>query len=363
MGERRGLLTRLGLRGASAGAQERPQPLPAIPPADAAAAAELAREAATPFGYRRPARELLAAFGGSGEEERRRATAALARIGIAAEPSLSTAAPDQFVQLRRAAAAPSAAAASAPPVGRSVADGATPEPRAAAAAPRGGARVPAAQRVAARFAPTAPVTSDRRIAAGALGLGALLVVLVLAVALRGLAGDGDSAATALPPDDPAPAAAATATAPAAAAPERSERGAAEAAPPTATAPAAAAERSERGAAEATPPAAAHAGARRPAPRAVRLTVVPAEPSYLCVADGAGRTLWEGMRTGPYVVRGPKLIVRVGVASARIAADGRPVRVTTAPGAFELTPRAIRPLPGDAHVCGSAAAAPPPAATG
>ena len=91
---------------------------------------------------------------------------------------------------------------------------------------------------------------------------------------------------------------------------------------------------------------------------MRLRVVPSEEMYVCIGDGAGTTLWEGMLTGPYEARRARLIIRVGVATARITANGRPVRVTTAPGAFELTPTAIRELPGDQLVCGAATTAPP-----
>ena len=269
---------------------------------DAAAAAALAQEAATPFGYRRPARELLAAFGGEDDDTRRRATAALALAGVAADPPLDTAASTAYVHLRVVGAR---------------------------SARRKAARVPVSQRVAARFAPRTPITADRRVAAGALGLGALAAVMVVAIAFRGAAGDRDTAAEALPPD-PAPVQTTTA---------------ARTTPPADTV----------ASAPMTPPPA------RPArPRVVRLRVVPTAPAYLCVADGAGTTLWEGMRTGPYVARGKKLVIRVGVATAEITANGRPVKVTTAPGAFELTPAGVRALPGDAPVCGGATAGRPDA---
>jgi hypothetical protein len=349
----RGLLARLGFGGSRTRAADDAAWREAGAPvtvADAAAATELAQEAATPFGYRRPARELLAAFGGEDDDARRRATAALALAGIAADPPLDSAAPTAYVHLRRTAATagrPATPPASAPPAAPtppatpdSVAqDGSIPHsstesrpPQGPPAEPvRGSARrTPATQRMAARFAPQAPVTRDRRIAAGALGLGALAVVMVVAIAFRGAAGDPDTAAEALPPG---PAATQTSTAARSTpAPDKPDT--------HATTPA-------------TPPPA------RPArPRTVRLRVVPTEPAYVCIADGAGATLWEGMLTGPYAVRRKKLVIRVGVATAKITANGRPVRVTTAPGAFELTPAGVRELSGDALVCGGAAAGQP-----
>ncbi|MBB4664637.1 hypothetical protein [Conexibacter arvalis] len=435
----RDLLARLG-RGAPSAPP--PPPAPAVPPADAAAAAALAREAATPFGYRRPAAELLASFGGTGAEERRRATVALAAAGIAADPPLTDAEPAQFIQLRRIEAVappahdggrPAAVADTADPGGGSshrstAARGAdSPAPTSPPVAPD--RPRPAAERVAARFAPSAPIARDRRLAAGATGLAALAVVIVLAVALRGMTDDGDRAASALPPEPhaaadttasaPAPTTPArttatvspdgrpprttatipaasdgrqsrtTATTPAAparrparttatspAAPARRPSRTTATSPaasggrqarPTATTPAAPARRPSR--ATATPHVAsttrgrgtappATAPSSRPSPRAVTLRIVPSEESYVCIADGSGATVWEGMLTGPYTARKRKLTIRVGVATARITANGRAVRVTKAPGAFELTPRGIRELPGDARVCGAALAAPP-----
>jgi len=369
---RRGLLARLGLRRDRTAATPWQEADAGVTVADAAAAERLAQEAATPFGYRRPAGELLAAFGGTGEEERRRATAALALAGVAADPPLTGAAPTQYVQLRRIDASAPVRSAPARPAAASPARPALPEPvrpRALPAAPspsanpapggapesaRAAARRSPDERVAARFAPSAPVSRDRRIAAGALGLAALAVVMIVAVAVRGgIGGDEDSAASALPPATettaapvrtvpaPPPAAGSAGT------PARRPRAAA--APPADSAGAPA-----RRSGAATAPAASPSPSAPSRPQTVRLRVVPSEESYVCIADGAGETIWEGMLTGPYEVRRAKLVIRVGVATASITANGRAVRVTKAPGAFELTPAAIRELPGDEPVCGAAA---------
>jgi hypothetical protein len=323
--------------------------VPAVPPADAAAAAALAQDASTPFGYRRPARELLEPFGGLGAEGRGRATAALSSVGIAAEPALADAEPFQFVHLRRveaavhtphpvvdpAAAPPAAAeepAAAAPPAAAPPAPAAEPEPA------RPEPARPAAQRVAARFAPTAPVPRDRRVAAGALGLAALVVLIVAVVLLRGIGGEPGSAARALPADEPQ-----------AAAPPSTRTAPARTVPAGATTPGRSA--APRATTPDTPGTTGATSPPQPARKTVTLRVVPTQTAYVCIADGGGRTLWEGMLTGPYVARRSKLVLRVGVATAKITANGRPVRVTKAPGAFELTPGAIRELPGDARVCG------------
>ena len=332
-----------------------------VPLADAAVAEELAREAAGPFGYKRPARELLARFGGQDGDARRRATAALELSGVVADPPLAEAAPHQFVQLRRAGTAPAGAAgaraaASAPagePASAAAGYRATASAPAGEPGPEAEAAPPASARPLQRIAgllrasygvrrrpaagPAPDVPRNRRIAAGALGLGALALLMDVFVLLRSLAGDGDETVDSLP----AGTTESRTTAPASSTPVAPARttSATPAAPTRTTA--------------AAPPPAADAGPRpRPRPATVRLRVVPTEPSYVCVADAVtGRTLVNEVLEAPYVVRRPKLILRVGVGTARIDANGRPIRVPVAPGAFELTPAGARPLPGDRRVCG------------
>lgn len=295
---------------------------PAVAPEDAAAAAELARAAASPFGYRQPARALLARFG-DGPDAARRATAALARAGVAAEPPLERAAPEQLVLLRRV--------------------GQNREP--VTVAPRQRLRVAAA------------------------GLAALVAVLVASALLRGVVGDGGERASDLPPGAPA-AAATTATA---ATPSRTTTATPsrtvatpspdDATPAEAAAPGAGTERplsqgdtqsetqGDTRRSERDPRRGGADGAATAPPRAVALRIVPTERSYVCVTDGGGAPLYEGILTEPYAVKRPRLIVRVGVATARITANGRPVPITTAPATVELTRRAIRPLSDDVRYCG------------
>lgn len=350
---RRSLLERLGLLRTTAGAWQ--EATEAVPVDDLVAASALAREAATPFGYKRPARELLEQFGGDTPDGRRRAAAALTFVGIAAEPPLGAVQPFQWVQLRRAAAAPAGSVvtpqqALVPPPAP-----ATPGPQAAAveppadtaspafeppAAPEPAPPAPRGRRslrpadVAARHAPTGPVTRERRFAAGALGLVALVVVMVAAVLLRSLAGDSGGTADALPTGTTPPATVASAS--------------------TTAKPAAAAKPVRRAPLPGTRPAghAARRSTTAAAPATVRLQIAPTESSYICIADaGSGRTLFEGMLSQPYEVSGAKLILRVGVATARITANGRPLTINSAPSAYELSPAGVRGLPGDRPVCG------------
>lgn len=82
-------------------------------------------------------------------------------------------------------------------------------------------------------------------------------------------------------------------------------------------------------------------------------IAPTEPSYVCIADGGtSETLFEGMLTGRYAVSRPSLVLRVGVATARIGVDGRRLTINSAPSAYRLTPRGVTGLPDDRPVCGA-----------
>lgn len=327
------LLRRLGLRRTTVSAWQQAEQ--AVPLEDVEAVAELAREAASPFGYRRPAQELLARFGGDTPDARRRATAALALAGVVADPPLASVQPFQWVQLRRAevdptALAPEPAAASPAPAPEPAAPP-PPAPDPPELMPR---RPSWAMRVAARHAPSGPVGREGRVRAGALGLLALVALIVAVVALRGAIGSpADRGTTTLPLATEAaqvetPATTTTTTTPPPAARPR-----------TRTVPGVVA----------TPPARSRSAARR---RAVRLRIVPSEPSYVCIADGVGgRTVWEGMLTAPYEARGRRLVLRVGVATARVTVNGRALRIASAPSTYLLTRRGVSGLPADRPVCG------------
>lgn len=297
---------------------------------DVAAADRLAREAASPFGRALPARELLATFGGDGPEGRRRAQTALELAGVAADPPLARAAPHELVTLRPVAPADRPTAAAPPP--------------------------------------------RRRAAVAALGALGLAAVLVVALLLRGAVGDdGPAVAWTTPAGDGAPAATAPA-APATTAADAPARPAREA--PARTVPDVAARTPPEGQAR-TAPAAPDRGAapgarrgrsapdgregaraapapaserRRRRPRAVRLRIEPTEPSYVCVAEDDGTPIFHGMLAEPLTVRRARLRLRIGVGTARITANGRPLAVRVAPSNFLLTPRGARLLPAGQRMC-------------
>ncbi|MDO8184541.1 hypothetical protein Q5424_09190 [Conexibacter sp. JD483] len=301
----------------------------AVPLENLAAANELAQEAASPFGYKRSAGDLLARFGGDTPDGRRRATAALALAGVLVDPPLTEATANQLVRLRHSEVDPAAMQPLAEPL-TPPAQTPTPTPPAPDAPADVMPRRPSwAMRVASRHATSGPVDSESRFRAGALGLLALVVLIVAVVLLRGAIGSpggGDRGGDLAPPATATTTTTTTAQTP----------------PATTPAPE---QRRDTLRYETRP-------SRRARLRRVRLRIVPREPSYLCVADGAGRTLWEGMRTGPYEVSRRRLRLRVGVATMRISVDGRPLTVRSAPSAYLLTPRGVSGLPADRPVCGA-----------
>jgi hypothetical protein len=249
---------------------------------DLEVAAELAREGASPFGRRLTARALLERFGGEDPATRRRASAALELAGVVAVPPLEDAELDSFVALRRAAIAP------------------------------------------------VPVALDRRVRLGAAGLLAIVVLVVVAVLLRHVAGGTGEKAIALPASAPATA---TSTAAAGAATRTSS-----------TAATTGAATAGAGATTGAKPAATAATAT------VLLRIVPTTPAHLCVVDGTGRTIFNGTLSTPLTVRRSALRFRIGAQSARITANGRPIPVGNADAGFAVTPKGVTPLASNVRVC-------------
>jgi hypothetical protein len=101
-----------------------------------------------------------------------------------------------------------------------------------------------------------------------------------------------------------------------------------------------------------PPRAARSAVAPPAPRRVRLRIAVTERSYVCVAEDDGRTIYDGflVQARPFEVTRARVRFRIGVGTARITANGRPIAVRTAPAGFRVGPRAIRPLPSGDPVC-------------
>lgn len=84
-----------------------------------------------------------------------------------------------------------------------------------------------------------------------------------------------------------------------------------------------------------------ARAEKPAPRGVRVRVVPAEPTYACVDNGAPtEVVYEGTLEAPQTFTHRRLVrMNLGKRSARITLNGEPIAVADSPDALGL---ALRP---------------------
>lgn len=84
-----------------------------------------------------------------------------------------------------------------------------------------------------------------------------------------------------------------------------------------------------------------APAEEPTPRGVRVRVVPVEPTYACVDNGAPtEVVYEGTLEAPQTFNHRRLIrLNLGKRSAQITLNGEPVAVTESPDALGL---ALRP---------------------
>jgi hypothetical protein len=260
-----------------------------VPLADAEAAARVARAARHGRGAdRAPTLEqLLLAFG---EREatpraRARAAAALRVAGVRAAPAVEEASPGQRIKL------------------------------AAGAAPRRGRRA-------------------------LLGVAGLVAVLGAGVGAAALAGGGDD------PEQEAAAPTATATATpartAAPSPTRTPTPtptATSTPTPTATATPT---RTPKPTRTATPRR--KRAAARPAPQRVTVRLVPAQPTSLCVDDGRGRQLYEGLLTTPLVFHGTTIRLNVGRADTQVLVNGRPYTLLGSPDGVLITARRQAHLP-------------------
>ena len=95
-------------------------------------------------------------------------------------------------------------------------------------------------------------------------------------------------------------------------------------------------------------------ARRPVqPRLVKLRIVPVGPTYICVANKAGRVIDEETITTPRRFRGRLLRLNLGRRSARVVVNGRavPIPPSAEPAGYEFAPgRGPRPLPPSQRPC-------------
>jgi hypothetical protein len=83
------------------------------------------------------------------------------------------------------------------------------------------------------------------------------------------------------------------------------------------------------------------------PTRVRLRVVPATPTYICVDRGPGsEVMFENTIDAPQTFRGRRVRVNLGKRDVRLRMNGEPVEVTPGPDpvGFAFTPRGWRELP-------------------
>jgi hypothetical protein len=80
-------------------------------------------------------------------------------------------------------------------------------------------------------------------------------------------------------------------------------------------------------------------ARRAAPRRVSLVITPVEPSYVCVDDGRGTRIFEGIVTGRRSFRRRRLRLNLGRPTAIVRVNGRRVRhaSVTDPVGYDFRP--------------------------
>ena len=94
----------------------------------------------------------------------------------------------------------------------------------------------------------------------------------------------------------------------------------------------------------------HARRPRAAPRArtVRLQLLPSAPVYVCLADGAGRTLIPGRTLNPGqpspVFTRSRFLVRIGNSAVKLKVNGRTVAVPATPTAANYTITSAGPRP-------------------
>jgi cytoskeleton protein RodZ len=82
------------------------------------------------------------------------------------------------------------------------------------------------------------------------------------------------------------------------------------------------------------------------PRRVSLRIVPAAATYVCIDNGSGRVLFEGVISEPQTWRGRRLRLNMGNATARVRVNGRRVPIEAGPNpvGYDFTPRGRKELP-------------------
>jgi cytoskeleton protein RodZ len=91
---------------------------------------------------------------------------------------------------------------------------------------------------------------------------------------------------------------------------------------------------------------------KPAPARVTLRVAPVDATYVCVDDGRGKVVFEGIIEDPRTFHGKRLRINLGKRSAKVRVNGKRVPIT--PGAepvgFAFTPRGEKELPSGQRPC-------------
>jgi hypothetical protein len=86
------------------------------------------------------------------------------------------------------------------------------------------------------------------------------------------------------------------------------------------------------------------------PRPVRLLVVPAEPTYLCVDDGGGRVLFHGLITRRRGFSARRLRLNLGSRSAAVLVDGGRAALPPGPLGIEFSGDSAKLIPEGKRPC-------------
>jgi hypothetical protein len=82
------------------------------------------------------------------------------------------------------------------------------------------------------------------------------------------------------------------------------------------------------------------------------TIALQKPPYVCVDNGRGKVLWQGILRAPKRVRlrGPRLRLNIGNSNATVHVNGRIFRIPASPYGLSITPQRIAYLPGPKRPC-------------
>lgn len=76
------------------------------------------------------------------------------------------------------------------------------------------------------------------------------------------------------------------------------------------------------------------------------------PTFLCVDDGAGKTLFSGTLDGKQVFKSKRVRMNIGLKSTQVTVNGTPVVISESPAGLDITRKGgARPLPSGSRPCG------------